>query len=95
MLRSLFIASALVAAAAPALAETTVRVNVAGLDDRAVHASLETAARAACRIELRDASVMEQYYLHAGCITSAIARAESQVGATKVAVNAEVRHNGR
>jgi hypothetical protein len=75
-------AAFMAALALPAVAETTVKVDVAGLSAPAAHAKIVEAAQAACRVELRDASRLEQYYLHSGCISDAIASAEAQLKAT-------------
>jgi hypothetical protein len=80
MTRTLAIAALLgVALALPAAAETTVKVDVAGLDAPAAHARLVAAAKAACQVELRDSQVFEQYYQHVGCITDAVAHAEAEM----------------
>jgi len=69
------------ALALPAAAATTVKVDVAGLSAPAAHARIVTAAKAACRVEMRDATTFEQYYLRKGCINDAVAAAESQLNA--------------
>ncbi len=82
MFRSLAIAATLAAFALPAAAATTVKINVAGLDAKAAHASIVKAAKAACQVEMRDASTFEQHYLHADCINTAVARAQASLDAS-------------
>jgi UrcA family protein len=79
MFRSLAVAALIGAFALPAAAATTVKINVSGLDARAAHASIVRAAKAACQIEMRDASTFEQHYLHADCINSAVAHAQASL----------------
>jgi UrcA family protein len=79
MLRTLSIAAVGAALALPAAAETTVKVDVAGLDAPAAHARIFQAAKAACRVELRNSTTFEQYYQWNGCINDAVARAESDL----------------
>ena len=96
MFRTLAIAAVLsVAAVMPAVAATTVTVNVSGQDAKAAHATIVHAAKAACSAELRDASTFEQYYLWSDCLTSAVARAEVSLEATKVAAATSTRVAGR
>ena len=86
MLRTLTIAALLAASATglaqPAAAETTVKVDVAGLTAPVAHARIVEAARAACRTELRDPTTFDQYYQWTGCVHAAVATAESQLNAT-------------
>lgn len=79
MIRILSIAALGAALALPAAAETTVKVDVTGLDAPAAHARILRAAKAACRIELRNSSTFEQYYQQPGCINEAVAHAESDL----------------
>jgi len=80
MTRTLSVAALLgVAFALPAAAETTIKVDVSGLDAPAAHARVLAAAKAACRIELRNSTTFEQYYQRVGCIKDAVAQAESQM----------------
>ena len=96
MFRTLAIAAVLSAAAVmPAAAATSVTVNVSGQDAKAAHASIVNAAKSACHAELRDASTFEQYYLWSDCMSSAVARAEVSLEATKVAAAASTRVVGR
>jgi hypothetical protein len=95
MLRTIVIAAALGAMALPAAAATKVTVNVAGQDAKAAHATILRAAEAACKIELRDASTLEQYYLRTDCINVAVARAEAHLDATAVNASKPTRLAGR
>src|SRR5579859_5762846 len=85
MLRIFSLAASLVAFAAvsaavmPAAAETKLKVDVNGLAPAAVHAKIVQAAKAACRIELRNSTTGEQYVQQAGCINDAVAGAEAQL----------------
>jgi len=79
MLRTLSIAALGAALALPAAAETTVKVDVAGLDGPAAHARILQAAKAACKVEMRNSTTFEQYYQWTGCINDAVAGAESQL----------------
>lgn len=84
MFRTLSIAAlgaVLAAAALPAVADTTVKVDVAGLTAPAAHAKILAAAKAACRVELRNSTTFEQYYQWTGCINDAVANAQSQLNA--------------
>ncbi|HLZ83164.1 MAG TPA: hypothetical protein VKQ54_06310 [Caulobacteraceae bacterium] len=71
-----------IASAFPAAADTTIKVDVDGLQAPAAHAKILAAARAACHVELRNSSTFEQYYQWTGCINDAVAGAESQLKAT-------------
>lgn len=95
MLRTLAIAAILASAAMPAAAETAVKVNVSGQDAKAAHATIVQAAKSACRVELRDASTFEQYYLWSDCLNTAVTRAEAGLDATKVAAAVPTRVAGR
>jgi hypothetical protein len=85
MLRTLsiavFLAASATALAQPAAAETTVKVDVAGLSAPAAHARIVEAARTACRVELRESTTFEQYYQWTDCIHDAVATAESHLSA--------------
>jgi hypothetical protein len=89
MLRTLSIVAPLtacaVALALPAAAETTVKVDVNGLAPAAVHAKIVQAAKAACRIELRNSTTPDQYFQQGGCINDAVAGAEAQLKAMRAA----------
>jgi hypothetical protein len=89
MLRTLSLAAfAAVSAAAlalPAAAETTLKVDVNGLAPAAVHAKIVQAARAACRVELRNSTTPDQYFQQAGCISDAVAGAEAQLKTMRAA----------
>jgi hypothetical protein len=92
MLRTLSLAAlgaALGAALAlPAVAETTLKVDVTGLDAPAAHARILKAAKAACRVELRNATQFEQYTQWNGCINDAVAHAESELRSQQASVGA-------
>lgn len=92
MLRILTLTAALAGLALPAAAETTVTVNVAGLDAKAAHERIAQAAHSACIIEMRGASLLDQYYTHADCIDRAITRAEAswQSGQASVQVQSKL-----
>ena len=74
------------ALALPAAAETTIKVDVAGLDAPAAHARIVQAAKAACRVEMRDSTTFEQYYQWSGCLNDAVAGAESQLKGQQAAL---------
>jgi UrcA family protein len=81
MLRTLSIAALGAVLALPAAAETSVKVDVAGLDAPAAHARIVRAARAACQVELRNSTTFEQYYQQPGCINDAVTHAEADLKA--------------
>ena len=89
MLRTLSLAAfgavSAAALALPAAAESTVKVDIAGLPAPAAHAKIVEAARAACRVELRNSTTFEQYYQWSGCIKDAVASAQSQLNAASAA----------
>ena len=70
-------AAMLAAIALPAAAHTAIKVNVAGMDAKAVHDAIVQAAQTACRAELADQSTLVQFYDRAGCIDAAVAKAET------------------
>jgi hypothetical protein len=78
MFRKLALAAILAAAAFPALAETAVTVNLAGLDAKAAHAAILHAAQVACRAELSDQSDTIRFYTRPACIQSAATTAEAK-----------------
>ena len=78
MFRKLVLAAAFAAIAIPAAAETTVRVNVAGLDAKAAHTVILQAAQVACRTELAEQSSLIRSYTQPDCIRSAVATAETK-----------------
>jgi hypothetical protein len=67
------------AIAMPAAAETTLKVDVNGLAPAAAHAKIVQAAKAACRVELRNSTTPDQYFQQVGCINDAVAGAEAQL----------------
>ena len=77
--------AAVSAGAMPAAAETKLKVDVNGLAPAAVHAKIVQAAKAACRIELRNATTGEQYVQQTGCINDAVAGAEAQLKTMRAA----------
>jgi UrcA family protein len=79
MLRTLSLAALAAALALPAAAETTVKVDVTGLDAPATHARIVKAAKAACRVELRNSTSFDQYIQWNGCINDAVAHAEADL----------------
>jgi hypothetical protein len=81
MYRSFIAAAVLAATAAPAFADTSVTINVAGLDAASVHARIYEAALVACRAELANWSATVQFYNHPICMRDAIARAEADYDA--------------
>jgi len=92
MLRTLSIAAlgaTLGAALAfPAAAETTLKIDVTGLDAPAAHARILQAAKAACRVELRNATPFDQYVQWNGCISDAVAHAESALKSQQASLGA-------
>ncbi len=95
MLRILALSLAGASLALPAAAETSLRINVAGLDAPSAHAAIVRAARAACQIELRESSTFEQHYHRLDCIEGAVARAESNVGGLAANTSGQNRRTGR
>jgi hypothetical protein len=81
MFRKLSLAAVLAAVAFPAFADTTVKVNVAGLDAKAAHALIYRAAQEACRIELSGETSLVQFYNRPICLRAAIAKAETDYSA--------------
>jgi len=77
MLRKIAFAALLAAIALPAAAHTEVKVSVAGLDAKAVHAVIVQAAQAACREELAGQSTLVQFYARPECVSSAVTKAET------------------
>jgi hypothetical protein len=77
MFRKLAFAALLAAIALPAAARTEVKVSVAGMDAKAVHAAIVQAAQAACRAELADQSALVQFYARPECIGAAVTKAET------------------
>jgi hypothetical protein len=81
MLRTIVLAAALGAMALPAFADTSVKINVAGLDAKAAQAKIYLAAQKACRIELSDSTALVQYYNRPDCIAKAVTRADASLAA--------------
>ena len=83
MLRTLSLATlgAVLAAAValPATAQTVLKVDVNGLAPAAVHAKIVQAAKAACRVELRNSTTGDQYVQQPGCINDAVSGAEAHL----------------
>lgn len=79
MVRTLVLAGVVASLALPALADTTVSVNIAGLDAAAAHIKIVRAAQAACTVELAPEGPLVQFYLHSDCVTDAVQRAEAQL----------------
>jgi hypothetical protein len=77
MFRTFAFAALLAATAVPAAAHTAIKVNIAGMDAKAVHTAIVQAAQAACRAELADQTTLVQFYDRPGCIDTAVAKAES------------------
>jgi hypothetical protein len=88
MVRTLLLAAALGALALPAFAETSVKVDLTGLDAKAAHTAILRAAQVACRVELSDESDLELFYDRPTCLNDAIDRTEA--GLTATATNASV-----
>jgi hypothetical protein len=88
MVRTLLLAAALGALALPAFAETSVKVDLTGMDAKAAHTAILRAAQAACRVELNDESPLELFYDRPDCLSDAIDRTEASLSAT--ATNASV-----
>ncbi len=99
MLRTLSLAAlgavSAAALALPAAAETAVKVDVTGLPAPAAHAKIVEAAKAACRVELRNSTTFEQYYQWSGCIHEAVASAQSQLNAASAAATSPSVVTGR
>ena len=93
MLRKILLAAALAATAAPALADTKVVVNLAGMDAKAAHAKIVRAAEAACSAVLNDGAVV-RYYEMSPCISDAVAAAEAKYAANDHRF-ASVQNTGR
>lgn len=91
MVRTLLLATALGALALPAFAETSVKVDLTGLDAKAAHTAILHAAQTACRIELSGESDLELFYNRPDCLNDAIDRTEASLTATatSASVNAE------
>ncbi len=89
MVRTLLLASALGALALPAFAETSVKVDLTGLDAKAAHTAIVRAAQVACRVELNDESPLELYYDRPVCLNDAIDRTEAGLSAASASVTAE------
>ncbi len=75
MYRKLLLAAAIAAVAAPALAQTTVKVSVAGLDAKAAQAKIWNAAKVACRVELASLPETLKYATYMPCVEQAAAAA--------------------
>jgi len=82
MVRTLLLATALGALALPAFAETSVKVDITGLDAKAAHTAILRGAQTACRVELNDESDLELFYDRPDCLNEAIDRAEASLTAT-------------
>jgi UrcA family protein len=76
MYRKLILAAAVAALAAPALAQTTVKVSVAGLDAKAARARIWNAAKVACRAEQAGLPDALKVYTYMPCVEKAAANAE-------------------
>ena len=79
MYRTLSLAAAFATLALPAVAATSVTVDIAGLDSKALHAAIVRGAARACNIELRDESTLIEFYERPYCIDDAVARAEASL----------------
>jgi UrcA family protein len=79
MLRTTLLAAVLGAMALPAFADTTVKINVSGLDAKAAQAKIYEAAQKACRIELSDSTALVQYYNRPDCIAKAVNHADASL----------------
>jgi hypothetical protein len=88
MVRTLLLATALGALALPAFAETSIKVDLTGLDAKATHVAILRAAQTACRVELHDESDLELFYDRPDCLNEAIDRAEASL--TPAATSASV-----
>jgi len=82
MVRTLLLATALGALALPAFAETSIKVDLTGLDAKATHVAILRAAQTACRVELNDESDLELFYDRPDCLNEAIDRAEASLSPT-------------
>jgi hypothetical protein len=82
MVRTLLLATALGALALPAFAETSVKVDLTGMDAKAAHTAILRAAQVACRVELNDESPLELFYDRPDCLNDAIDRTEASLTAT-------------
>jgi hypothetical protein len=91
MYRTIALATAFAALALPAAAATSVIVNIAGLDAKAVHAKIVRGAEVACIIELRDESTLIAYYERPDCINDAVARAEASLPTADASLTASHR----
>jgi hypothetical protein len=69
------------ALAMPAAAETSIKVDVAGLPAPQAHARIVQAAAAACRTELKDTSTFDHYYWFPECVDEAVTQANVQLKA--------------
>ncbi len=67
------------ALALPAAAATVVKIDVNGLAPTAAHARIVQAAKAACRVELRNSTTPDLYFQQVGCINDAVAEAEARL----------------
>jgi hypothetical protein len=76
MVRQLLLAAAVAAVAAPAFAQTTVKVSVAGLDAKAAHARIWDAAKVACRTEQAALPDALKAYTFMPCVEHAAAAAK-------------------
>ncbi len=83
MYRKLILAAAIAAVAAPAFAQTTVKVNVAGLDAKAAQARIWEAAKAACRTEQAGLPDALKAYTYMPCVEKAAAAAMPAVVADR------------
>jgi hypothetical protein len=88
MYRTLILATAVAALALPAVAATSVKVNIEGLDAKAAHRVILHAAQAACRVELSDETPLELFYDRPECLGDAIGRAEASLPAATASVTA-------
>jgi hypothetical protein len=79
MFRTPALALAIGALALPAVASTSITVNLNGLDARTAHTAIVRAAQTACRAELRDDTPLQLSYDWTQCLTGAIAGAEAGV----------------
>lgn len=79
MFRKLILAAAFGALSVPAFADPSqVTVKVAGLDAKAAHEAIYHAAQVACREALADETDQVKFYVHADCVSGAVAAAETK-----------------
>jgi hypothetical protein len=96
MHRSILLAAAFAALAAPAIAATEVTVNLHGLSGKAAHEAIRNAAETACHKELDGSTDLVRFYNQSDCVSAAVARAEFQLSPAHAALasNQDLRVEG-